>query len=160
MLRPVWSNLLSGVVGAVIGMVGAVAAAVLTINKEARHAVRLAEDQRAHDAAGRIGVCVVALFDALTDLTRHETEPSEAELAVLRRLVDDLRRSIVLDGPVVSVDLEGELKAARKAVSEGIPPRSEAPTKEQLRGFLQQVDDVGESIKKYRRSSQRSDAAN
>jgi hypothetical protein len=157
-----WSNLLSGVIGALVGLVGAVAAAAFTVNKEAKqgreaaandhqNAVNRAEDQRAHDAAGRMAVHIVTAFDELRDLERRESEPSAEDFEPLRKQVDELRRSIVLEGPLVPTDLELELKDTRKALAEGIPPRAEPPTRQQVGVFRAKVEAAGDSIRDYRR---------
>ncbi len=157
-----WSNLLSGGIGALVGLVGAVAAAVFTLNREGKqgresaandhqNAVKRAEDQRAHDAAGRMAVDIVAVFDNLRDLERRETEPSAEDFEPLRQHVDELRRSIVLEGPLVPPDLEQKLKDTRKALAEGIPPRAEPPTRQQVGVFRAKVEAAGDSIRDYRR---------
>ena len=160
-----WSNLLSGAIGAVIGLVGAVAAAMFTVRKEAeqgrraaaddhRNAVKLAEDQRAHDAAGQMAVNLVAVYDALKGLESRESDPVAEDFEALRERVDELRRSIVLEGPLVHPRLETELKAARKAIAEGIPPRSNPPSRQQISAFREQVDAAGKAIQRYRRPTQ------
>jgi hypothetical protein len=159
-----WSNLLSGVIGALVGSIGAVGAAAFTVNKEAKqgreaaandhqNAVKRAEDQRAHDAAGRMAVHIVAVFDELRDLERRESEPSAGDFEPLRKQVDELRRSIVLEGPLVPTDLERELKDTRKALAEGIPPRAEPPTRQQVGVYREKVEAAGDSIQDYRRPS-------
>lgn len=162
---PMWSNLLSGAVGAVIGLVGAVAAAMFTVRKEAtlgrqaadedhRNAVQRAEDQRGHDAAGRMAVKLVAIYDALTELQRRESDPVVEDVGMLREGIDELRRSIVLDGPLVPTLLEQQLKDTRKAIAEGIPPRSGPPSRQQVSAFREQVDMAGKAIQRYRRPTQ------
>lgn len=157
-----WSNLLSGVIGALIGLVGAVTAAFFTVNKEAKqgreaaandhqNAAKRAEDQRAHDAAGRMAVHIVALFDKLRELERRDTEPSAEDFEPLRQHVDELRRSIVLEGPLVPTSLEQKLKDTRRALAEGTPPRAEPPTRQQVGVFRESVEAAGDSIRDYRR---------
>lgn len=167
-----WSNLLSGALGAVIGLVGAVVAAMFTVGKEATqarqaaaadhsNAIKRAEDQRAHDAAGQMAVNLVAVYDALKDLESRGAEPVSEDFEPLREGVDELRRSIVLQGPLVPPPLERRLKDTRRAIAEAIPPRSHrSPTRQQVSAFREQVDATGKAIQHYRRPTQAISATN
>ena len=156
-----WSNLLSGAIGSVLGIIGAVAVAVFTVRRADKqqddaaasvhnYAMRRAAKQRAYNAAGQMAVPVVATFDELKRLANQEAEPSAGDFTTLRELVDELRRSIVLHGSIVPVDLEQRLKDTRKTIAQGIPPVATPPTREEVKLLLAMVDATGDGLRELR----------
>jgi hypothetical protein len=157
-----WSNLLSGTIGSIIGVGGAVVVAYLTVEKTRRHEAGLAEQSRQDQAAyaekprqietsGMLAYHLVALYDELRAIEVREVEPAQDDLDRVGPLADALRRSIVVDAPLLPNDVEVHLKATRKEISALVTIRDIPLTREEITRIRGTVRAAGDVLREFRR---------
>lgn len=117
-----WTNLLTGTLGAILGAAGVFAAAVITIRWTSRNDADLARQARNHVAqqarhadsirvSGQLADRLVEFYDNLRDATAQSPSGEQSiELKDLRLSAVALRRAITVDGPLLPRDLEQEMQ--------------------------------------------------
>jgi len=157
-----WSNLLSGTIGSIIGVVGAVVVAYLTVQKTRRDQEALAaktrrdaaghaELQRQIDTSGTLAYHLVALYDELKALELGSSEPTDDDMDRLRPLADNLRRSIVVDAPLMPERVEVQMKEARKEITVFLTKRTTPVTLTEVHEVRQTVKTAGDVLQDFRR---------
>jgi hypothetical protein len=82
----VWSNLLSGTIGAVIGVAGAALVAVLTLTRTRRLEAEAARREHAIRVSGELAHRLVEFYDALRLVA--PSEASDADVVQVRDLAE------------------------------------------------------------------------
>jgi hypothetical protein len=108
-----WTNLLSGLIGSVVGstvgVIGAWYLAVRTIRDTQAHEKKTAYRQLQVNAAGELAVEISVVYEILIDVirsvdTRTVDDPAPIDAEVrdrLRPAADQLRRRIIIDSPLL-----------------------------------------------------------
>lgn len=147
-----WTNLLSGTLGSIIGVVGAVAVAVFT-NQSAR--VREAEAARREHALRVSGDLAHRLVEFYDQLRQHAPDSAdEAETVPTTTLgapAEALRRAITVDAPLLDDQLERELRDVRKEVARVLPRGNLSCQIRDLRALTAAIRPAGDHLRELRR---------
>ncbi len=147
-----WTNLLSGSIGAIIGVVGAVAVAVFA-NQSAR--VREAEVARREHAlrvSGELAHSLVEFYDQLRQLGPDGADDADAvATTTLRAPAEALRRAITVDASLLDDRLEREVRDVRKEVARVLPRGSSSCQVKDLRALTAAIRPAGDRLRELRR---------
>lgn len=147
-----WTNLLSGTIGAVIGVLGTFVAAVVAFQLTRREDARRTRHEYTIRVSGELASALVEFYDAV----RHETleadnDESLVALSDLHAPADALRRAITVDGPLLPLALELSLGETRKMIKETVPRAGTHATAGDLRRLLDEIRPAGDRLRDLRR---------
>jgi hypothetical protein len=147
-----WANLLSGSIGAVIGIIGAVVAAVWTVERARRAEQEAARREHALRVSGELAAALVEFYDDLKQLISSGAEP-ESVLAVdgVANAAATLRRAITVDGPLLDADRERRLGRLRRDIADVMLDRDATAARSELEALLKEVREVGDDLRDLRR---------
>lgn len=147
-----WTNLLNGAIGAVIGVVGAFIAAVVTVRLTRREDAQRARAEFALRVSGELAASLVELYDALRRLTPRSTaDDTSIELDRVHDPAEALRRAITVDAPLLPGDREEKLKDVRHTIAQKVPRHASHSTAGELRDLLRELKPAGDRLRDLRR---------
>lgn len=147
-----WSNLLSGTIGAIIGVVGAFVAAAYTVRLSRREESQQSRAEFALRVSGDLAAHLVDVYDVLRRIepdARQDEQP--VALETLHGPAAALRRAITVDAPMLPGDLEAMLKVVRKMINEIVPREGSRATAGELRRLLDAIRPAGDRLRDLRR---------
>jgi hypothetical protein len=161
-----WSNLLSGVIGSVLGsalgVVGAYYLAVRTLMKTRENERVLTREQASVDSAGEITVALIEFYDGLDELWRTATrltmkdnvEIDSKVASFLWPAMADLSRRVTVHQTMLPSELAAKVSEVRVAIREifGVMPRPSV-TKEQLMDVRIRIRSASDELSKFRRQA-------
>ncbi|MGI8416679.1 MAG: hypothetical protein ACR2P2_10855 [Nakamurella sp.] len=146
------SNLLSGAVGALVGGVAAFVAAVITISRTRDNQAALSRRQHAIQVSGQVAYALVTFYEELRRMTAQGVADEErVGVERLRDAEGNLRRSIIIDAPLLDARLERKMKPIRDEVRRVLPPNSRDAEVGELRKLLVEVRSAGDDLRELRR---------
>jgi hypothetical protein len=147
----VWTNLLSGAIGAVVGVLGAAGAAIFTINRIRQHETALSRYENTLTVSGDLAYRLVEFYDSLRNATPPQLEDDAVvDACRLAEPAQALRRAITVDGPLLPTDLEAALKGVRKTIRDILPRHAEVATAGDLRALIDKIRPAGDELRKLR----------
>lgn len=143
-----WSNLLSGAVGALIGVAGVMAATVMT----ARDVAAQARQANVLRVSGRLGELLIIFYEDMRLLLDDEQHGGEETLDTgrLGPPAATLRRAITIDAPLLDGNLHDEMKLARSEIKRIIGRQPRRAARGDLVDLLQVVRAAGDLLRAAR----------
>jgi len=161
-----WSNLLSGAIGSVLGSVlgvaGAYFLAVRTLFKTKENERLLIREQASVDSAGDIAVALIEFHDGLNELTwKVGNLTADDDVAIDSQMADflwpamaDLSRKITVHKSMLDRELAAEVDGVRAAMREifGVTAKSSV-TKAQLIDMRERIRSARKGLSEFRRKA-------
>lgn len=162
-----WSNLLSGTIGALIGVAGALASTMLTINRTRRHdadraawaadaALTQARQADALKVSGQLADMLILFYEDLSILLADDQQSGESlDTGRLGPSANVLRRAITVDAPILSPSLHDQMKNARSKIKTVVGRQPRRAARNDLTELLSVVRAAGESLRQARADAYR-----
>lgn len=146
-----WSNLLSGTIGSVVGLVGAVLVAVVTIRRTQKADAEIARSEALVTVTRGLAVAFADTYAKLYPFTSAAGTDTPLDRTSVLASCERLRTQLLVDGPLLPPELERALKSVRKNVQNRLERTDDWPSRAEMVRLRQEVRDAGDLLAGSRR---------